>query len=156
MTGVQTCALPIYAAKENEQVDKHNLLQYIAPQDLKSFGLIPEIIGRLPILTYLEPLDRTALRRILTEPKNSIIKQYTKLFNMDHIELTFDENVLEYIVDKAIEFKLGARGLRSITETIMMDEMYEMPSKNQSKLTVKLLYAQSKIEKANVNRLKTA
>ena len=144
------------AAKENEQVDKHNLLQYIAPQDLKSFGLIPEIIGRLPILTYLEPLDRTALRRILTEPKNSIIKQYTKLFNMDSIELTFDENVLEYIVDKAIEFKLGARGLRSITETIMMDEMYEMPSKNLNKLKVNLPYAQSKIEKANINRLKTA
>ena len=144
------------AAKENEQVDKHNLLQYIAPQDLKSFGLIPEIIGRLPILTYLEPLDRTALRRILTEPKNSIIKQYTKLFNMDSIELTFDENVLEYIVDKAIEFKLGARGLRSITETIMMDEMYEMPSKNQNKLKVNLPYAQSKIDKANINRLKTA
>ena len=144
------------AAKENEQVDKHNLLQYIAPQDLKSFGLIPEIIGRLPILTYLEPLDRTALRRILTEPKNSIIKQYTKLFNMDSIELTFDENVLEYIVDKAIEFKLGARGLRSITETIMMDEMYEMPSKNQNKLKVNIPYAQSKIEKANINRLKTA
>ena len=144
------------AAKENEQVDKHNLLQYIAPQDLKSFGLIPEIIGRLPILTYLEPLDRTALRRILTEPKNSIIKQYTKLFDMDGIELSFDDTVLEYIVDKAIEFKLGARGLRSITETIMMDEMYEMPSKNQKKLKVNLPYAQSKIEKSNVNRLKTA
>jgi len=144
------------AAKENEQIDKHNLLQYIAPQDLKSFGLIPEIIGRLPILTYLEPLDRPALRRILTEPKNSIIRQYTKLFNMDGIELTFDELVLEYIVDKAIEFKLGARGLRSITETIMMDEMYEMPSKNETKLTVLLPYAQSKIEKTNVNRLKTA
>lgn len=144
------------AAKENEQIDKHNLLQYIAPQDLKSFGLIPEIIGRLPILTYLEPLDRSALRRILTEPKNSIIRQYTKLFDMDGIELTFEESVLEYIVDKAIEFKLGARGLRSITETIMMDEMYEMPSKKESKLTVSLQYAQSKIEKANVNRLKTA
>jgi len=144
------------AAKENEQVDKHNLLQYIAPQDLKSFGLIPEIIGRLPILTYLEPLDRSALRRILTEPKNSIIKQYAKLFDMDAIELNFDESVLDYIVDKAIEFKLGARGLRSITETIMMDEMYEMPSKNNNKLTISLPYAQSKIEKANVNRLKTA
>jgi ATP-dependent Clp protease ATP-binding subunit ClpX len=144
------------AAKENESVDKHNLLQYIAPQDLKSFGLIPEIIGRLPILTYLEPLDRTALRRILTEPKNSIIKQYTKLFDMDAIELTFEENVLEYIVDKAIEFKLGARGLRSIAETIMMDEMYEMPSKDDKKLNVSLTYAQSKIERANINRLKTA
>ena len=144
------------AGKENEQVDKHNLLQYIAPQDLKSFGLIPEIIGRLPILTYLEPLDRVALRRILTEPKNSIIKQYTKLFKMDAIDLIFDEEVLEYIVDKAIEFKLGARGLRSITETIMMDEMFEMPSKNLKSLTISLSYAQSKIEKANINRLKTA
>ncbi|MFZ4724024.1 MAG: ATP-dependent Clp protease ATP-binding subunit ClpX [Paludibacter sp.] len=144
------------AGKENEYVDKHNLLQYIAPQDLKSFGLIPEIIGRLPILTYLEPLDRIALRRILTEPKNSIIKQYTKLFKMDNIKLTFDELVLEYIVDKAIEFKLGARGLRSITETIMMDEMFEMPSKNVNELDIQLEYAKSKIEKANINRLKTA
>lgn len=144
------------AAKNNEQIDKHNLLQYIAPQDLKSFGLIPEIIGRLPILTYLEPLDREALRRILTEPKNSIIKQYNKLFKMDEIDLSFDENVLEYIVDKAIEFKLGARGLRSIAETIMMDEMYEMPSKKLKALNISLPYAQSKIEKANINRLKIA
>jgi ATP-dependent Clp protease ATP-binding subunit ClpX len=144
------------SGKENEQVDKKNLLQYIAPQDLKSFGLIPEIIGRLPILTYLEPLDREALRRILTEPKNSIIKQYAKLFSMDDVELVFDEDVLDYIVDKAIEFKLGARGLRSITETIMMDEMFEMPSRKEKKLTISLPYAQSKIEKANINRLKTA
>ena len=131
-------------------------MQYIAPQDLKSFGLIPEIIGRLPILTYLEPLDRSALRKILTEPKNSIIKQYIKLFKMDHIELIFEEEVLEYIVDKAIEFKLGARGLRSITETIIMDKMYEMPSKDEKQLIVDLSYAQTKIEKANVNRLKIA
>ena len=144
------------AALENDQVDKHNLLQYIAPQDLKSFGLIPEIIGRLPILTYLDPLDRGALRRILTEPKNSIIKQYIKLFKMDGIDLKFEDDVLEYIVDKSVEFKLGARGLRSITETIMMDEMFEMPSKNQKKLVVSLPYAQSKIEKANINRLKIA
>ena len=144
------------SGKENEQVDKHNLLQYIAPQDLKSFGLIPEIIGRLPILTYLEPLDRAALRAILTEPKNSIIKQYSKLFNMDGVELIFKEEVLEYIVDKAIEFKLGARGLRSITETIMMDEMFEMPSKDDKKLEIELPYAQSKIEKTNINRLKIA
>jgi len=144
------------AMKENELVDKHNLLQYIAPQDLKSFGLIPEIIGRLPILTYLEPLDRSALRRILTEPKNSIIKQYVKLFKMDEIDLTFDEEVLEYIVDKAIEFKLGARGLRSIAETIMMDEMFEMPSKSIKNLNIMLDYAQSKIEKTNINRLKIA
>lgn len=144
------------AALENEQVDKNNLLQYIAPQDLKSFGLIPEIIGRLPILTYLEPLDRTALRRILTEPKNSIIKQYTKLFGMDHIELIFTDEVLDYIVDKAIEFKLGARGLRSITETIIMDKMYEMPSAHEEKLQITLDYARTKIEKANINRLKIA
>lgn len=142
------------AAKDHEQIDKHNLLQYIAPQDLKSFGLIPEIIGRLPILTYLEPLDRTALRRILTEPKNSIIKQYTKLFKMDGIELKINDDVLEYIVDKSIEFKLGARGLRSITETIMMDEMFEVPSKNVTELVINLPYAQSKIDKTNANRLK--
>jgi ATP-dependent Clp protease ATP-binding subunit ClpX len=144
------------AAIENEQIDKTNLLQYIAPQDLKSFGLIPEIIGRLPILTYLEPLDRVALRRILTEPKNSIVKQYIKLFQMDGIELEFSDEVLDYIVDKAIEFKLGARGLRSITETIIMDKMYEMPSTNEKKLVVSLEYAKSKIEKANSHRLKIA
>jgi len=144
------------AAMENEQVDKNNLLQYIAPQDLKSFGLIPEIIGRLPILTYLEPLDKTALRRILTEPKNSIIKQYNKLFKMDQIDLVFEMDALDYIVDKAIEFKLGARGLRSITETIIMDNMYEMPSKTEKKLVISKKYAQSKIEKTNINRLKIA
>ncbi|OIP84881.1 MAG: ATP-dependent protease ATP-binding subunit ClpX [Porphyromonadaceae bacterium CG2_30_38_12] len=144
------------AAKDNEQIDKSNLLQYIAPQDLKSFGLIPEIIGRLPILTYLEPLDMLALRRILTEPKNSIMKQYSKLFQMDSIKLIFDDDVLDYIVDKAIEFKLGARGLRSITETIIMDKMYEMPSAHAEKLVISLEYAQSKLEKANINRLKIA
>ncbi|MDD4199596.1 MAG: ATP-dependent Clp protease ATP-binding subunit ClpX [Paludibacter sp.] len=144
------------AALETDYIDKKNMLQYIAPQDLKSFGLIPEIIGRLPILTYLEPLDRVALRKILTEPKNSITKQYVKLFKMDHIELIFEEEVLEYIVDKAIEFKLGARGLRSITETIIMDKMYEMPSKNEKKLVINLEYARTKIEKANMNRLKIA
>lgn len=141
---------------EKEQFDNHNLLQYIAPQDLKSFGLIPEIIGRLPILTYLEPLDRIALRKILTEPKNSIIKQYVKLFKMDGIDLVFQDDVLEYIVDKAIEFKLGARGLRSITETIIMDKMYEMPSKKEKTLVIKLEYATIKLEKANVARLKSA
>lgn len=144
------------ATLEKEHIDKHNLLQYIAPQDLKSFGLIPEIIGRLPILTYLEPLDREALRKILTEPKNSIVKQYLKLFKMDDIELIFAPEVLDYIVDKAIEFKLGARGLRSITETIIMDKMYEMPSQKESKLLVELSYAIGKVEKANVNRLKIA
>ncbi len=145
-----------YNSSETATIDRNNLLQYIAPQDLKSFGLIPEIIGRLPILTYLEPLDRDALRRILTEPKNSIIKQYVKLFKMDHIDLQFTEDVLNYIVDKAIEFKLGARGLRSITETIIMDKMYEMPSSKEKKLEITTEYAQSIIEKANVNRLKSA
>lgn len=144
------------ASVETENIDRKNMLQYIAPQDLKSFGLIPEIIGRLPILTYLEPLDRTALRNILTEPKNSIIKQYTKLFKMDNIELEFAPEVLEYIVDKAIEFKLGARGLRSITETIMMDAMYETPSKQTKHFEVTLQYAQSKMERMNAHRLKTA
>lgn len=144
------------ASVETENIDRKNMLQYIAPQDLKSFGLIPEIIGRLPILTYLEPLDREALRRILTEPKNSIIKQYIKLFKMDGIELIFEPEVLEYIVDKAIEFKLGARGLRSITETIMMDAMYETPSKNATQFKVTLDYAHSKMDKMSAHRLKIA
>ena len=122
------------ALADTEHIDRKNMLQYIAPQDLKSFGLIPEIIGRLPVLTYLEPLDRNALRNILTEPKNSIVKQYVKLFKMDNIKLEFAPEVLEYIVDKAIEFKLGARGLRSITETIMMDAMYETPRTRQRTL----------------------
>ncbi len=145
-----------YNSVDSVTIDRNNLLQYIAPQDLKSFGLIPEIIGRLPILTYLEPLDRIALRRILTEPKNSIIKQYIKLFKMDHISLKFEDDVLDYIVDKAIEFKLGARGLRSITETIIMDKMYEMPSKKEKELVITTDYARSIIEKASINRLKSA
>ena len=122
------------AAKDVVKIDRGNLMQYIAPQDLKSFGLIPEIIGRLPILTYLNPLDRTALRNILTEPKNSIIKQYVKLFEMDGVKLEFQPEVFEYIVDKAIEYKLGARGLRSIVETIMMDVMFEIPSQKSEKV----------------------
>jgi len=130
--------------------DRNNLMQYIAPQDLKSYGLIPEIIGRLPILTYLEPLDRVALRNILTEPKNSIIRQYKKLFKLDRVELTFDEEVLDYIVDKAIEYKLGARGLRGIAETIMTDAMFDIPSDHQEKLNITLNYAKEKIEKANI------
>ncbi len=140
-----------------KQIDRNNLIKYIMPQDLKSFGLIPEIVGRLPILTYLNPLDRNSLRQILTEPKNSIVKQYIKLFKMDNIELTFNEEVLDYIVDKAIEFKLGARGLRSITETIMMDAMYEMPSKKAAKkLNITLDYAQNKLQQTNLDQLKIA
>lgn len=119
-----------YNSVQNMQhIDKSNLMKYILPQDLKSFGLIPEIIGRLPVLTYLNPLDRMALRNILTEPKNSIVKQQVKLFEMDGIKLSFDEDTLEYIVDKAVEYNLGARGLRSIMESIMMDAMFEIPSK---------------------------
>jgi ATP-dependent Clp protease ATP-binding subunit ClpX len=144
------------ASKNTAVVDRSNLLKYITPTDLKAFGLIPEIIGRLPILTYLEPLDRSALRLILTEPKNSIIKQYVKLFEMDKIALTFDEDVYEYVVDKAIEFKLGARGLRSIVETIMMDDMYAMPSSNQTSLEVTLAYAKEKLEGADTSRLQIA
>jgi len=144
------------ATKEVEHIDRNNLLQYIAPQDLRSFGLIPEIIGRLPILTYLNPLDRDALRKILTEPKNSIIKQYVKLFEMDGVELSFEPGVLDYIVDKAIEFKLGARGLRSISETIIMDNMYEVPSGDKKPLMITLEYARQKVEAFSSVRLQTA
>ncbi|MCD7964103.1 MAG: ATP-dependent Clp protease ATP-binding subunit ClpX [Rikenellaceae bacterium] len=127
-------------------IDKENLLQYIVPDDLKTFGLIPELIGRLPVLTYLNPLDKTALRAILTEPKNSIIKQYAKLFEMDGIKISFDEDALDYIVDKAIEFKLGARGLRSICELITADAMYELPSQETKEFRFTLDYAKSKTE----------
>ena len=144
------------AAKDVVKIDRGNLMQYIAPQDLKSFGLIPEIIGRLPILTYLNPLDRTALRNILTEPKNSIIKQYVKLFEMDGVKLEFQPEVFEYIVDKAIEYKLGARGLRSIVETIMMDVMFEIPSQKAKKYEVTLDFAKRQMGKANISRMQTA
>ena len=137
------------ASSAKSKVEREKLLHYVAPQDLKSYGLIPEIIGRLPILTNLEPLDRDALRRILTEPKNAITKQYEKLFGMDGIKLTFDDDTLDLIVDKAIEYKLGARGLRSIVETIMIDAMYEMPSTKKKSYVVKRDYAQKQLEKAN-------
>ncbi len=143
-----------YGAVQNTMhIDKENMIQYIAPQDLKSFGLIPEIIGRLPVLTYLNPLDRTALRNILTEPKNSIIKQYIKLFEMDGVNLTFEPEVFEFIVDKAIDYKLGARGLRSIVETIMMDTMFDIPSQKVTEYCVTLDYAKKQLEKANMSRL---
>ena len=131
-------------------LDKGNLMKYILPQDLKSFGLIPEIIGRLPVLTYLNPLDRAALRRILVEPKNSIIKQYEKLFEMDGIKLHFNDDTLEFIVDKGVEYKLGARGLRSIVEAIVMDAMFEVPSKKVDEFTVTLDYAKKQLEKSNL------
>ena len=142
------------ASRNVARLDKSNMMQYIAPMDLKSFGLIPEIIGRLPILTHLEPLDRTALLRILTEPKNSIIKQYVRLFALDDVRLTFEDGVFDYIVDKAVEFKLGARGLRSLVETIMVEPMYEIPSKKLKSYEVTLSYAQSQVEKANMFVLK--
>lgn len=131
-------------------LDKGDLMKYILPQDLKSFGLIPEIIGRLPVLTYLNPLGREALRRILVEPKNSIIKQYTKLFEMDGIKLEFAPETYDFIVDKAVEYKLGARGLRSIVESIVMDAMFEAPTKNIDSFTVTLEYAKAQLEKANL------
>ena len=131
-------------------IDKANLMKYILPQDLKSFGLIPEIIGRLPVLTYLNPLDREALRRILVEPKNSIIKQYRKLFEMDGIKLEFTPETYDFIVDKAVEYKLGARGLRSIVESIVMDAMFEAPAKHVDSFTVTLDYAKKQLEKANL------
>ena len=134
-----------------KKIDKGDLMKYIQPQDLKSFGLIPEIIGRLPVLTYLSPLDRSALRNILTEPKNSIVKQYVRLFAMDGVELTFAPETLDYIVDKAVEYKLGARGLRSIVESIMIDAMFESPSKREKTFTVTLDYAKAQLEKTDRN-----
>lgn len=138
------------------RIDKKDLMKYVLPQDLRSFGLIPEIIGRLPVLTYLNPLDREALRKILVEPKNSIIKQYVKLFKMDGIDLTFAEDVLDYIVDKAVEYKLGARGLRSIVEAVMMDTMFELPSKDVKEYKVTAQYAQQQLDKAKLNKLESA
>ena len=138
------------------KIDKKDLMQYILPQDLKSFGLIPEIIGRLPVLTYLNPLDREALRKILVEPKNSIVKQYQKLFEMDGIKLKFDEDALDYIVDKAVEYKLGARGLRSIVEAVMMDAMFEIPSEKVKSFVVTLDYTKKQLDKSHLGQLETA
>jgi ATP-dependent Clp protease ATP-binding subunit ClpX len=144
------------AVKESEKVDRTNLLQYISPPDLKAFGLIPEIVGRLPVLAYLNPLDEKTLRNILTEPKNAIIKQYERLFDMDGIKLSFDNKVLDYIVEKSVEFKLGARGLRSICEAIMIDAMFEMPSQEAKEIHIDLEYAKEKIEKTDIKRLRAA
>ncbi len=144
------------SVQNTRHIDKGDLMKYILPQDLKSFGLIPEIIGRLPILTYLNPLDRNALRRILVEPKNSIVRQYEKLFEMDGIKLKFNDDVLDFIVDKAMEYKLGARGLRSIVESIMLDSMFEIPSKSQKSFTVTLAYAKKEIDKAHLQKLESA
>jgi ATP-dependent Clp protease ATP-binding subunit ClpX len=138
------------------RLNKNEMMQYVLPQDLKSFGLIPELIGRLPVLTYLNPLDKPALRRILVEPKNSIVKQYIKLFEIDGIELTFTEESLDFIVDKAMEYKLGARGLRSIVEAVMMDAMFEKPSSRTKKFEVTQEYAKTQIEKAHLQKLESA
>jgi ATP-dependent Clp protease ATP-binding subunit ClpX len=143
------------AQKKAKTIDKNNLLQYVAPQDLKSFGLIPEIIGRLPILTYLKPLDKQALRNILTEPNNAITKQYKKLLEMDGYQLSFADDMLDYVVDKALENKLGARGLRGLMETVMMDVMFDLPSSKSRKKTFEVTkaYAQERIEKADIYKL---
>ena len=133
------------SVQNTRQIDKKDIMQYVAPQDLKSFGLIPEIIGRLPVLTHLNPLDHDALRRILVEPKNSIVKQYIKLFKMDKIDLTFTTEALDYIVDKAVEYKLGARGLRSIVENIMTDAMFEVPSQQIKSFEVTKEYAEKQL-----------
>ena len=142
------------AAKNSSKLDKTNMMQYISPMDLKSFGLIPEIIGRLPILTHLDTLDRKALRSILTEPKNSIVKQYVKMFELDGVKLTFADEALDYVVDKTLEFGLGARGLRSLIEMIMRDAMFEVPSSDAKTFDVTLDYAKSQVEKLNMNVLK--
>jgi len=146
-----------YSAIEGTaHINRDNLMQYIAPMDLKSFGMIPEIIGRLPVISYLDPLDPDALRRILTEPKNAIIKQYVKLFNLDKIALHFEDAALDYIVGVAVEFKLGARGLRSICETIMVDAMFEMPSNGHKDFTIDEVYAREKVENAGLRLLKAS
>jgi ATP-dependent Clp protease ATP-binding subunit ClpX len=145
-----------YGVQLSSQVDRDNLMKYIMPQDLKSFGLIPELVGRLPVLTYMQPLSSEALRSILTEPKNAIVKQYEQLFAMDGVRLTIDDDVLDYIVAKADEYKLGARGLRSICEAIMMDAMYDVPSSGEQEFSLTLDYAKKRIEGANFLALREA
>ena len=146
-----------YSSTNEERIDDENILQYIAPQDLKSFGLIPELIGRMPVLSHLDPLDRAALRRILVEPKNALMRQYKKLFAMDDVAFTYDESAIDFIVDKAMEFKLGARGLRSICEAMLMDAMFELPSEEgQKELHLTKDYAERKISQSSLRKLKAA
>ncbi len=147
-----------YSASKAARVNDEDLLQYVAPTDLRTYGLIPELIGRFPVLTYLDPLDRESLRRILTEPKNALVKQYIKLFEMDRVKVSFDKKVLDFIVDRAIDYKLGARGLRSICEAIMTDAMYEMPSTEErpAELRITLSYAREKFERSRMSQLKVA
>ncbi len=145
-----------YGRVNADRIDRDNLMKYVMPQDVKSFGLIPELVGRLPVLTYMDKLSKEALRRILTEPKNAIVRQYQRLFEMDGVALTFDDDVLDYVVDKAVEFKLGARGLRSLCEAIMTDTMFEVPSSGEKSFRVTLDYAKAKIERAAFVELKEA
>lgn len=153
---VKTTAIG-YANRENELDDEDNLLRFVAPSDLRTFGLIPELLGRFPVVTHLNPLDADTLRRILTEPKNALIKQYVKLFEMDNIKLSFDKQVLDFIVQKAVEYRLGARGLRSICEAIMTDAMFELPgSESEQVLKITLDYAEEKFGKSKINKLKVA
>ncbi len=144
------------ALRDEEQVDKENMLQYIIPKDLRDFGLIPEIIGRLPVLSYMNPLDAKTLRTILTEPKNAITKQYQKLFEIDGVELSFTEEALNFIVERAVTYKLGARGLRSLCESILTDAMFEMPSDNSKKLEITKKYASQKLTKTTLHKLRAA
>ena len=148
---------PLGFGSSSEDIEEDNLLEFLSPQDVKSFGLIPELIGRFPILTHLNPLDKEALKRILTEPKNSLLKQYTKLFELDHVQLTFDKKALDFIVNKAVDYKLGARGLRSICEAILTDAMFEIPSNAEiKKLKITESYAKNKFSKSKLSKLKTA
>lgn len=144
------------SSKNGTNLEGENLLKYIIPKDLRDFGLIPEIIGRLPVLTYMNPLDAATLRAILTEPKNALVKQYTKLFAMDHIKLSFTEGALNLIVEKAIAYKLGARGLRSLCEAILTDAMYELPDSDVDALKVTRSYAEKALEKSTIKTLKAA
>lgn len=154
---LQTNAIGYAPKSDNEKVDRDNVMQYVSPADLKTFGLIPELIGRLPVITYLQPLDRETLRLILTEPKNALVRQYQKLFDMENIKLTFEDALLDFIVEKALEFKLGARGLRGICEAIMLDAMFELPSaKNPKEFEITLAYAKDKLNKSTLSQLKVA
>jgi ATP-dependent Clp protease ATP-binding subunit ClpX len=153
---INTNAIGFNVNKEQQEQAKKNLLQYVNAPDLKSFGLIPELLGRLPVVTHLDPLDKPTLRSILTEPKNSLIRQYKKLFDLEGIQLSFDLDVLDFMVDKAIEFKLGARGLRSICESILTDAMFELPSAKETKFHLDLEYARKKFDKSKMNLLKVA
>jgi ATP-dependent Clp protease ATP-binding subunit ClpX len=154
---MQTSAIGYSSGKDIAAIDKNNMMQYISPVDLKAFGLIPELIGRLPVITHLMPLDRVTLRAILTEPKNALIRQYERLFEMENVKIKFDEDTLDFIVDKAIEFKLGARGLRSICEAIMLDLMFDTPTSGKdTNLKVTLKYAVDKVNKSSISKLKVA